>query len=429
MSEFSYRNGALCAEEVPLADIAAAIGTPFYCYSLAALRRRYREFETALAKLPATICFALKANSNLAVVSALAELGAGADVVSAGELKIALAAGVAPEKIVFSGVGKTEAEMAAALAAGILQINVESEAEIADIERVAKRLNKRAAVAIRINPDVAANTHAKIATGKAENKFGIDLDHAPAAYARAAASPNLTVAGLAVHIGSQLTELAPFREAFARLAALARELKRQGLPVARLDLGGGLGVAYQSERPPGTEEYAGLIGEIFGGLGCDLLFEPGRYLTAEAGVLVTRIVRVKEGISHRFVIVDAGMNDLMRPALYEAAHAILPVRAPAPDAVLSPVEIVGPVCETADTFARDRRMPPLATNDLLAIMAAGAYGAVMASEYNARPLVPEAMVNGAEFAVIRPRPGAEALMSRDRLPQWAAKTGPKRKEA
>ena len=429
MTEFAYKNGALCAEDVPLADIAEAAGTPFYCYSLAGLTRRYREFEAALSGLPATICFALKANSNLAVVSALAELGAGADVVSEGELRIALAAGVPAKKIVFSGVGKTESEMQSALEADILQLNVESEAEIADIERVAERMGKRAPVAIRVNPDVAANTHAKIATGKAENKFGIDLDHAAGAYARAARSPHLSVTGLAVHIGSQLTELAPFGEAFGRLATLARELKADGLPIERLDLGGGLGVVYENERPPDAAQYAAMIKEILGGLGCALIFEPGRYLTAEAGVLVTRIVRIKDGVSHRFVIVDAGMNDMMRPALYEAAHAILPVRAPASGAPLSPVEIVGPVCETADTFARERRMPPLATGELLAILAAGAYGAVMASGYNARPLIPEVMVNGAEYAVIRPRARAEDLMARDRVPNWAAKAGRKRKEA
>ena len=429
MSEFAYRNGALCAEEVPLAEIAEAVGTPFYCYSLAALVRRYRQFESAVSAVPATVCFALKANSNLAVVSALAELGAGADVVSEGELAIARAAGIPPEKIVFSGVGKTEAEIAAALEAGILQLNVESQAEIDDVARVAKDKGKRARIAIRVNPDVAANTHAKIATGKSENKFGIDLGHAREAYARAAAMPELEVVGLAVHIGSQLTELAPFREAFTRLAALARDLKDEGLPLERLDLGGGLGVAYETEQPPALGDYARIVAETFGDLGCALVFEPGRFLTAEAGVLVTRIVRIKDGISHRFVIVDAGMNDMMRPALYEAAHPILPVRAPASDARHAPVEIVGPVCETADTFARDRQMPPLAQGDLLAILAAGAYGAVMASEYNSRPRVPEAMVNGADFAVIRARTDAPAALTHDRLPDWAAKTGRKRKEA
>ncbi len=434
MSEFSYRRGEYCAEDVPLSAIAEQLGTPFYCYSLAALRRRYREFEVALAGLPATICFALKANSNLAVVNALSNLGAGADVVSEGELRVALAAGVPPRKIVFSGVGKTEAEIEAALKAGILQLNVESEAELEEVDAVARRLKKRAPVAIRVNPDVAANTHAKIATGKSENKFGIDLGHAREAYARAARLPNIVLQGLAVHIGSQVTELAPFSEAFSRLALLARDLKADGLPVKRLDLGGGLGIAYGGERVPAACDYAALIAEIVGGLGCDLVFEPGRYLVAEAGVLATKVVRVKDGITHRFVIVDAGMNDLLRPALYEAYHAVLPVREPASKAKLAPVEIVGPVCESTDTFARERRLPPLARGDLLAITTAGAYGAVMASQYNSRPLVPEAMVNGREFAVIRARPDLESLLARDRLPDWAAaktaaKTKARRQEA
>lgn len=428
MSEFAYRSGELYAEDVPLSRLAEEVGTPFYCYSLAALTRRYREFEAAVAKLPATICFALKANSNLAVVQALGALGAGADVVSEGEMRQALAAGIPARRIVFSGVGKTDTEIAAAIESGILQLNVESEAELADIDRIARRLGKRAAVSLRVNPDVAANTHAKIATGLAENKFGIDLGHARGAYAKAAALPGIALQGLAVHIGSQLTEVSPFREAFARLAKLVAELKAAGLPVARLDLGGGLGIVYHHEKPPTVAQYAAVVAETLGKTGCELIFEPGRFLVAEAGVLVTRVVRIKEGISHRFVIVDAGMNDLVRPAMYEAYHPILPVNEPPIEAELSPVEVVGPVCETADTFARNRPLPPLAAGDLLVIGAAGAYGAVMGSTYNSRLPAAETMVNGAKYAVVRPRPGYEALLGRDCLPEWSEARG-RRKEA
>ncbi len=419
MTEFAYRSGELHAEEVALSRIASEVGTPFYCYSLAALTRRYREFERAVAGLPATICFALKANSNLAVVSALAGLGAGADVVSEGEMRVALAAGVPARKIVFSGVGKTESEIAAALEAGILQLNAESESELADIDRVAHRLGRRAPVALRVNPDVAANTHAKIATGLSENKFGIDLGHAREAYTRAASLPRIALQGLAMHIGSQLVELDPFREAFLRLAHLTADLREKGLPVPRLDLGGGLGIAYHREHPPTAAAYADLVVRCLGATGCELIFEPGRFLVAEAGVLVTRVVRIKDGISHRFVIVDAGMNDMIRPALYDAYHPILPVNEPAEETELALVEVVGPVCETADTFARNRPLPPLSAGDLLAIGAVGAYGSVMASTYNSRPPAPEVMVNGEHFAIIRPRPDIQALTGRDRLPDWA----------
>jgi diaminopimelate decarboxylase len=428
MTEFSYRSGELCAEDIPLAQIADAVATPFYCYSLAGIARRYREFETAVKDLPATICFALKANSNLAVVNALAALGAGADVVSEGELRIALEAGVPARRIVFSGVGKTEREIDAALDAKILQLNVESEAELLEVDRIARRRGMRAPVALRVNPDVAANTHAKIATGKSENKFGIDFDHAWDAYKRAASMPGISLQGLAVHIGSQLTDLDPFREAFARLAAMTSELKAQGLAVPRLDLGGGLGIVYGSEKPASAAQYAAVVAGTVGKTGCELLFEPGRFLVAEAGVLVTRVVRIKEGVTHRFVIVDAGMNDLLRPALYDAYHPIIPVREPAEDALFAPVEVVGPVCETGDTFSRNRPLPALVSGDLLAIGVAGAYGAVMASGYNARPLVPEVMVNGADFSIIRPRPDLDSLIDRDRLPDWAVGQG-RRKEA
>lgn len=424
MTEFAYRDGELCAEQVPLRRIAEAVGTPFYCYSSAALTRRYRAFAGAFRDQPATVCFALKANSNLAVVRTLADLGAGADVVSQGELHQALAAGVPAGRIVFSGVGKTDAEIAAALEAGILQINVESVAELADVDRIAGERGTRAPVALRINPDVEANTHAKIATGKSENKFGIDLGHAREAFARAAALAHVEVEGIAVHIGSQLTELEPFRAAFARVAALAEALRGDGVPVGRLDLGGGLGITYERETPPEPAAYAALVAEVLGPLGCELVLEPGRFLVADAGVLATRVVRVKEGISHSFVIVDAAMNDLMRPALYDAYHAIRPVAEPAADAPRVPVEVVGPVCETADTFASERPLPPLGAGDLLVIESAGAYGAVMASGYNSRLPAPEVLVRGDAFAVVRPRPGYRDLLARDRLPDWLEGAAP-----
>ncbi len=420
VSEFAYRDGVLCAEEVPLARIADAVGTPFYCYSSAALRRRYLAFAEAFRELPATVCFALKANSNLAVVRTLAALGAGADVVSEGELRQALAAGVPPAKIVFSGVGKTDPEIRAALEAGILQINAESSAEIAEIDSIARSLGRKAPVALRINPDVAANTHAKIATGGSENKFGIDLGHAREAFAQAQKLANVELQGIAIHIGSQLTDLRPFRSAFRRIAGLITALRGDGIAVRRLDLGGGRGIRYQRETPPEPADYAALIAEFFGLLGCELVLEPGRYLVGEAGVLVSRIVRIKEGISHKFIIVDAAMNDLIRPALYDAYHRIAPVVEPAPKAPLTPADVVGPVCETADTFAKDRPLPPLEPGDLLAVESAGAYGAVMASHYNTRPPAPEVMVKGAEFAVIRARPSLDELVARDRLPAWLA---------
>lgn len=424
VSEFAYRDGALCAEEVPLARIADAVGTPFYCYSSAGIARRYLAFAGAFRELPATVCFALKANSNLAVVRTLAALGAGADVVSEGELRQALAAGVPPAKIVFSGVGKTEPEIRAALEAGILQINVESAPELAEVDAIARGLGRSAPVALRINPDVPADTHAKIATGRSENKFGIDLGHARETFAKAQALANVELQGIAIHIGSQLVDLRPFRSAFRRIAGLVTALRGDGVAIRRLDLGGGLGIRYARETPPEPADYAALIAEFFAPFGCELVLEPGRYLVGEAGVLVTRVVRVKEGISHTFMIVDAGMNDLLRPALYDAYHRITPVAEPAPNAPLSPVEVVGPVCETADTFARDRPLPPLASGDLLAVESAGAYGAVMASPYNTRPPAPEVMVKGAEFAVIRARSSFDALVARDRLPGWLAGESP-----
>jgi diaminopimelate decarboxylase len=420
MSAFQYRDGQLHAEAVAVARAAEAVGTPFYCYSTAALQDEYRTFDAAFAKIPHMICYSLKANNNLAVMRTLLELGAGADVVSAGEMHCALAAGVPADKIVFAGVGKTAAEMAAALDVGILQFNVESIPELELLNQVAVSKNKRAPVALRLNPDVDARTHAKISTGKSENKFGIELSQAAAAYAQAAAAPGLEPVGLALHIGSQLADLSPYRAAFGKLAAMAVELKQSGLPVKHLDLGGGLGIAYESENPPSLAEYAGIVEQTVGKLGLPVIFEPGRRLIGNAGILVTRVTYVKEGVNRTFIITDAAMNDLIRPMLYEAYHDIVPVAQAGPDGQTRKVDIVGPICESTDIFAEQRPMPPLAAGDLLAIFSAGAYGAVMASSYNLRPLAPEVMVNGHEFAIVRPRPTYADMIGRDRLPGWFA---------
>jgi len=418
MTAFSYRAGALHAEAVPVEALAEAVGTPFYCYAATAIETAYTEFAGALSGLPATVCYALKANGNLAVVRTLARLGAGADVVSGGELQIALAAGVPTKKIVFAGVGKTATEMAAGLDAGILQFNVESLPELELLSQVAHDKGLRAPVALRINPDVDARTHENISTGKAENKFGIDLDQVPTVIERAAALPGLSVEGLAVHIGSQLTETAPYRAAFTRLIDLYRSLRAAGLPLRRLDFGGGLGITYRDETPPDMAAYANLVRELTTGLEADLVFEPGRRLVGNAGILVTRVLYVKEGAERRFVIVDAGMNDLIRPPLYDAWHEIVPVREPAANADWAPVDVVGPVCESTDTFARQRSLPPLASGDLVAFRSTGAYSAVMASSYNCRPPAPEVLVRGSEFAVVRPRPDVAEIIARDTLPAW-----------
>jgi len=418
--DIAYRDGELTVEAVPVSRIAAAIGTPFYCYSSAAIERRYRQFAAAFADRPARICYALKANSNLAIIRLLARLGAGADVVSEGELRRALAAGVPAERIVFSGVGKSEAEMRVALEAGIRQINVESEPELSLLSAVASQLGKTAEIAIRVNPDVDARTHAKIATGKKENKFGIDLAHAPGAFRRAAQLPGLAPRGIALHIGSQLTELAPFELAYGRAVELLRQLAGEGIKLQRLDLGGGLGIRYHNERPPAVEDYAALVKRVTTGLDVEVDFEPGRWLVGNAGALVSRVLYVKEGASRRFLIQDAAMNDLARPALYEAWHEIVPVRSPAPGAARRPIDVVGPVCETGDSFAAQRVLPEIEAGELLAILSAGAYGAAMSSGYNTRPLVPEVLVRGDAFAVIRPRPTYEELLSQDRMPDWLA---------
>lgn len=419
MSEFfSYRGGELYAEDVPIRQIAAAVETPFYVYSSSAFASQYRRFAAAFAAEQPLICYAIKANSNLAVLRLFATLGAGADVVSEGELRRALAAGIPPERIVFSGVGKTSPEMASALSAGIHQINVESVPELRLLSTVAERLGRTARVALRVNPDVDARTHAKIATGKKENKFGIDLDQAAAAYRLAQSLPGIAPVGLAVHIGSQLVDLDPYRRAFARLAELVRALRTAGLAVDRLDLGGGLGIRYRDERAPEIEKYARLVSSVFAGLGLSLAFEPGRVLSGPAGILVARVVYVKDGTARRFVVVDAAMNDLIRPALYDAWHDIVPVDRRLQNPALAPADVVGPVCETGDTFAVDRDLPALSHGDLIAFTAAGAYGAVMSSTYNSRLLVPEVLVAGERIAVIRPRQSYEALLSLDRIPSW-----------
>ncbi len=421
MNAFAYQNGALACESVPLAKIAEAVGTPVYVYSSAALEAQYRAFADAFVGQNARVCFAVKANSNQAVIRTFAALGAGADVLSEGELRRALAAGVPAEKVVFSGVGKSREEMAFALKAGIGQFNVESIPELRQLSEVASGLGKTAHIAVRVNPDVDAKTHAKITTGKKENKFGIDYDVAPAVYAEAAKLPGIKALGIAVHIGSQLLDLAPFRDAFVLIADLAQNLRAEGHDIRRLDLGGGLGISYQNETPPPPSAYAAVVKEAVGHLNCELTFEPGRLLVGNAGVLVSRVLYVKDGSDRRFVIVDAAMNDLMRPALYEAWHDIRPLAEPAAGTTIAPVDVVGPVCETTDIFAKDRKLPPLAADDLVAFGSAGAYGAVMASDYNSRPLVPEVLVKGGEFAVIRPRQSYEDMLGRDQVAPWQTK--------
>jgi diaminopimelate decarboxylase len=421
---FSYRGDELHAEEVAVSRIATAVGTPFYLYSAAAFTAQYRRFADAFSWERPLICYAVKANSNLAVLRLFAGLGAGADVVSEGELRRALAAGMQPQRILFSGVGKTQAELEAALDAEIHQINVESVPELRQLSEVASARGRVAPVAIRVNPDVDARTHAKISTGLKENKFGIDLSEVVAAYSLARELPGIEPVGLAVHIGSQLVDLEPFRHAFVRVAGLVFELRAKGLSVTRIDLGGGLGIRYRAERPPEPNSYARLVREIFGSAELAMTFEPGRMLAGPAGLLVARVIYVKQGAGKRFVIVDGAMNDLIRPALYESWHDIVPVRLPPVDSSLAPADIVGPVCETGDTFAVDRDLPPIAEGDLVAFTAAGAYGAVMSSTYNSRPLVPEVLVAGTRFDVIRARPSYDDMLSLDTIPAWLSEVSP-----
>lgn len=418
MSHFHYQGGELYAEGVSLSRIAAEVGTPFYCYSTAKLTDNFRAFDNALGGLNARLYYSLKANSNQAVIKTLASLGAGADVVSVGEMYRALKAGIPAGDIVFAGVGKTRAEMAEALKAGIYQFNVESPGELRSLNEVALQLGKRAPVALRINPDVDAKTHAKIATGKSENKFGIDIDHAPAIYAEAADLPGIDVKGLACHIGSQLTDIAPFKHAFQKMADLVKALRGKGLTVERVDLGGGVGITYRDEQTISFADYTTAVAETVGNLGLKLEAEPGRSIVGNSGILVSRVINVKEGVSRTFVIVDAAMNDLIRPTLYEAYHQILPVRQPADDAPVKRVDVVGPICETGDQFAEQRPLPPLAPEDLIAFGEAGAYGAVMSSTYNTRPLVPEVLVKGDKFEVVRARQTYDAIIGQDNLPSW-----------
>lgn len=420
MHHFDYRGGILHAEDVAIPEIAAAIGTPFYCYSSATLERHYRVFADAFKGQPARVCYSVKANSNLAVVATLARQGAGADVVSEGELRRALAAGVAPGKIVFSGVGKTEAEMAFALETGIDRFNVESEPELELLSALAAARGLTARVAIRVNPDVDAKTHEKIATGKAENKFGISWKRAPAVYARARELPGIEADGIDVHIGSQLTDLEPFAAAFSRVASMVEALRAQGNPIAHIDLGGGLGIPYRGDNdvPPHPDEYAAMVKRTIGHLGCQLTFEPGRLIAGNAGILVSRVIYEKQGDDRAFLILDAAMNDLIRPTLYDAFHDIRAVTEPADGAETVTYDVVGPVCETGDFFAKGRNLPRLKSGDLVAVMSAGAYGAVQASTYNTRPLVPEVMVKGASFREVRARPSYDAMLKQDIIPDW-----------
>jgi diaminopimelate decarboxylase len=420
MDHFTYRGGILHAEDVALPEIAAVVGTPVYVYSTATLTRHYRVFEEALAGLDHVICYAMKANSNLAVLRLMASLGAGMDVVSEGEYRRARAAGVPGERIVFSGVGKTRAEMRLALQHGIRQFNVESEPELAALSEVASGMGVVAPVALRVNPDVDARTHAKIATGKSENKFGIPITRARTVYAEAARLPGIAVVGIDVHIGSQLTELAPYEAAFRKLAELTVALRADGHDIRRLDLGGGLGIPYRrsNEAPPLPFDYGEVVRRTVGHLGCEIEIEPGRLIAGNAGVLLSRVIYLKHGEGRDFVILDAAMNDLVRPAMYDAWHDIVPVTEPPAGVEMAEADVVGPVCETGDTFARARPLPPLGPGDLVAFRSAGAYGAVMASEYNSRPLVPEVLVHGDHYAVVRARPSFDEMLERDTIPDW-----------
>jgi diaminopimelate decarboxylase len=419
MRHFTYRNGVLHAEAVNLVDLAAAVGTPFYCYSTATLVRHYQVFADAFADVPALVCYAMKANSNQAVVKTLAGLGAGADVVSEGELKRARAAGIPADKIMFSGIGKTARELALAVDEGILCVNVESEPELELLSAIASGKGRTASISVRVNPDVDARTHAKIATGKSENKFGIPISHAREVYARAAKLPGLKVTGVDMHIGSQITDLEPFDDAFALLSDFVQVLRADGHVISHVDLGGGLGIPYRADdQPPHPDAYAAIVKRATRDLGCTLIFEPGRLLVGNAGILVTRVLYLKRGESKNFVIVDAGMNDLIRPTLYDAHHEIRPVLEAVQGSARIVADVVGPVCESGDFLALDRDMPAPAPGDLIAVMSAGAYGAVQAGTYNTRALVPEALVREAEWALVRPRVEVSTLIDLDRLPAW-----------
>ena len=420
MDHFNYKGGVLHAEDVDIRDIAADVGTPFYVYSSATLLRHLKVFEEALEGMPHLVCYAMKANSNLAVVKLLGDAGAGMDVVSGGEYLRAKAAGVPGERIVFSGVGKTRDEMKLALEGGIRQFNVESEPEMVRLNDVAVSLGLVAPITVRVNPDVDAKTHAKISTGKSENKFGIPIAKAREVYAQAAKLKGLKVVGIDVHIGSQLTELEPYALAFEKVAELTEQLRADGHAIKRLDLGGGLGIPYvrSNEAPPLPFDYGQVVKRTVGHLGCEIEIEPGRLVAGNAGLLVSEVIYVKEGEGRNFLILDAAMNDLIRPAMYEAHHDIVPVVEPKPGLEPEIYDVVGPVCETGDTFARSRAIPAQAEGDMVAFRSAGAYGAVMSSEYNSRPLVPEVLVHGDQFAVIRERPSFDEMLKRDTIPQW-----------
>src|SRR5262245_48421461 len=420
MHHFAYRAVVMHAEAVDLTSLARAVGTPFYCYSTATLTRHFRVFAEAFADVPSLVSYAMKANSNQAVIATLAKLGACADVVSGGELKRALAAGVPPEKIMFSGIGKTADELAAAIDAGILCINVESEPELDLLSQIAVSKGRTACVSVRVNPDVDAKTHAKIATGKSENKFGIPISRAREVYAHAGKLKGVRIAGVDMHIGSQITDLQPFDDAFALLSDFVRTLRTDGHHIEHVDLGGGLGIPYRedNEPPPDPAAYAAVVKRSTRDLGCKLIFEPGRMLVGNAGILVARVIFVKRGEAKTFVIVDAAMNDLIRPTLYEAHHDIRTIKETPVGAPRHRADVVGPVCETGDYLALGREMVAPAAGDLLAVMTAGAYGAVQAGTYNTRALVPEVLVNGAEWALVRPRVEVDALISLDRMPNW-----------
>ena len=420
MHHFQYKDGVLHAEDVSVEEIAAEVGTPFYCYSTATLTRHYEVFSSAFTGIPTLVCYAMKANSNQAVLRTLGDLGAGMDVVSEGELRRARAAGVPASKILFSGVGKTEAEQAYALNEDILCFNVESEPELDQLSRVASQMGKTARVSLRINPDVDAKTHAKISTGKAENKFGISWRRAREVYAHAAKLPGIQVSGIDMHIGSQITELQPFDDAFARLGELISDLRSDGHAIDHIDLGGGLGIPYVTDNapPPHPDAYAQVVKKHVEKLDCKIIFEPGRLIAGNAGILVSKVIYLKDGENKHFLIVDAAMNDLIRPTLYEAYHEVRPVREPEADAPRMTADVVGPVCETGDYLAQMRELPRMESGDLLAVYSAGAYGAVQAGTYNSRLLIPEVLVNKDEFAVIRPRTTYEDLIALDRLPDW-----------
>ena len=420
MHHFAYRDRVLHAEAVNLAELAEVVGTPFYCYSSATIERHYNVFAAAFADVDALVCYALKANSNQAVVSTLARLGAGADVVSEGELLRARAAGIPPQRIVFSGVGKTDRELNLAVEHGILCVNVESESELELLSSIAIAKGRTADISIRVNPDVDPKTHAKIATGKAENKFGIPISRAREVYARATKLKGVRAIGVDMHIGSQIIDLRPFRDAFALLAEFVGVLRADGHAISHIDVGGGLGVPYRedNEPPPDPNAYAAIVKGATQNLGCRLILEPGRLIIGNAGVLVTRVLHLKHGDAKNFVVVDAGMNDLIRPTLYDAHHDIRPVREPAAGRRRIVADVVGPVCESGDYFALDRELAAPEAGDYLSLMTAGAYGATQSGTYNSRPLVPEVLVRKHEWALVRPRQGIEDLIALDRLPPW-----------